>query len=124
MQWCHTYILINQCLSNWQGATDKFWTWQKLMKLMDIFHSFIQIKLGNGEKIYTWFDNWHKRGPLVAKYGARIMYDAASRPNSKVNEYIAYIANNEWHFPSNSADLSRVIQDLPQIETRTDDCVV
>ena len=120
VKWCHIYMLRNQCLWSWQGAIDTSWTWLKLMKLRDSFHFVIKVRFGNGENTFTWWDNWHSHGPLVDKYGARIMYDAASEAKSKVKEFMTA---NGWQFPSTSANLRRSALDLPPISD-AEDCVI
>lgn len=46
------------------------------MKLRDIANVFIKYKVGNGNSMWVWFDNWHSMGPLYKRYGDRIIYDA------------------------------------------------
>lgn len=97
VKWCHIYMLRNQSLWSYHSAHDSSWTWQKLMKLRDSFHAYIKYRIGTGEHIFTWYDNWHSYGPSVRRYGARPMYDTVSSASSKLSDYII---NGQWHFPN------------------------
>lgn len=46
-------------------------------KLRDSCYACIKYKIGIGDSIFAWVDNWHPHGPLIKKRGARIVYDAA-----------------------------------------------
>lgn len=48
--------------------------------------------------VCTWYDdNWHPIGSLVNHFGPRIIYDAGSREQARLNEYIV---NNSWCMPA------------------------
>ena len=78
--------------------------------------------MGNGSSISTWYDNWHDDGPLVARYGMMMVYDAVSTPNSKLKDYIR---NGKWNFRVIvSRDLARVIRNLPDLSNTSNDLFV
>lgn len=54
----------------------------------DSFDNCIRYKIGNGDYIFNWYDQWHDDGPLVKKFGLRIVYDTVSHPNSKLSDYM------------------------------------
>lgn len=121
VKWCHEYMLKGQCLWTCRLPNDASWTWLKIMKLRDSFHNCIRHKIGSGDSIFTWFDYWHSDGPLVKKYGLRIVYDAVSTPDSKLSDYIT---EGVWTFPAiSSRNLIRIANNLPTINHNTTDPV-
>ena len=70
-------------------------------------------KVGNGENTFLWYDNWHTLGPLVERFGDRVMYDAALPMDSKVAKVIS---NNSWAWPvANSVALMAIKEKLTQL---------
>ena len=111
VQWCHTYMLKGRSL--WVGEVhgDVSWTWRKLMKLKDIAWSFIKYKIGNGNDTWLWVDNWHPHGPLLRRYGPRILYDANSNITARVCDIIR---DGNWYMPrALSRDLIAIRDELP-----------
>lgn len=53
--------------SFWQVAIPQncSWSWKKLLKLRSIAKQFLSFKVGDGSKIYLWFDSWHPDGYLL-----------------------------------------------------------
>lgn len=45
---------------------------------------------------WLWVDNWHPHGPLMTKYGCRVIYDFMSRVNAIVSDVLS---NGSWHMP-------------------------
>ena len=91
------------------------------MKLRDSFYACIKYKVGNGRHIYTWVDNWHHHGSLIRRYGERLIYDTVSTVESKLSQFIQ---GGRWSFPRpTSADLFRVVQELPDIDPVGDESV-
>jgi hypothetical protein len=35
------------------------WNWRKILKLKPIARSLLCFKVGDGSKIFLWYDNWH-----------------------------------------------------------------
>lgn len=52
---------------------------RKLMKLRAVAVDFIRYMVGNGRDVWIWQANWHPFGPLIRRFGSRIVYDLASR---------------------------------------------
>ncbi|XP_028122802.1 uncharacterized protein LOC114319935 [Camellia sinensis] len=63
--------------------SDPSWVWRKLLSLRDLIFPIIKFKLGNGENVFLWHDNWHPFGSLLLRYGSRILYDTNLPGNSK-----------------------------------------
>lgn len=54
-------------------------------------------------------------GTLIGRYGTRIVYDAASHVDCKLNDYSV---GGRWNFPNRvSLALIRVFQDLPSLKS-------
>jgi hypothetical protein len=64
------------------------WSWRKLLKLRSIAKQFLSFKVGDGRKIFLWYDVWHPEGCLFDKYGYRMIYDAGSAIGPKVSSII------------------------------------
>lgn len=56
----------------------------------------IKVKIGNGEKMFLWKENWHPFGPLMESYGHCIIYDARLGMNYKVK---SIIEGDDWKWP-------------------------
>ena len=75
-------------------------------------------RVGNGEHTFLWYDKWHPFGPLVEKFGTRVIYDSALPRNSRVS---TVILNNSWAWPvrpsriANSGALMAIRDGLTQI---------
>ena len=72
------------------------WYWRKLLRMRDILRPLLRHKIGNGFGTFLWYDNWHPLGPLLDKFGPRIVYDAALPLHARVRDIID---DGEWHWP-------------------------
>jgi hypothetical protein len=48
------------------------------LKLRGEAKDFLSFRVGDGRKIFLWFDSWHPAGYLFDQYGYRTVYDAGS----------------------------------------------
>lgn len=64
------------------------YSWRKLLKLRGIAKQFLSFKVGDGQKIFLWYDVWHPEGCLFDRYGYRMIYDAGSAIGPKVSSII------------------------------------
>lgn len=72
---------------------------------------FIKYRVGNGQLVWVWYDNWHPLGPLKQRFVGRIIYDAGSTEKAKMCEYVN---QNGWNMPHPvSSDLLAVVNQLP-----------
>jgi len=78
-----------------------------LLKLRDIAKSFIQFKVGNGSRIFLWFDQWHPFGYLLDNFGHRVVYDAGFPVGAKLS---TIIRNGSWFWPYACSDTIVAIQ--------------
>lgn len=56
-----------------------------------VVRRFIQFKAGWWDKIFLWNDHWHANEALYPKYGNRIIYDAASSFQEKLDSVLKNI---------------------------------
>ena len=50
--------------------------------------SFIKFEVGDVKTIFLRHDNWHPIGTLSLEFGYRVIYDAASKPEAKVESVL------------------------------------
>lgn len=70
--------------------------------------------MGNGNDVFLWYDNWHPKGPLIQKFGHRVVYNSGSFANSKLASVI-----QDGHARSES--LVTILSQLPLIEIGDED---
>lgn len=77
---------------------------------------YIRYIVGNGRAVFIWYDNWHDFGPLKARFGERIIYDAASREDAKMADYLCDVG---WNKPLPvSAALRSITDAWPQYQPK------
>ncbi|XP_062152014.1 uncharacterized protein LOC133860417 [Alnus glutinosa] len=90
------------------------WSWKKILKLQDIAKSFIRFKVGRGNKVFLWLDNWHPAGCLLDKYGYRIVHDSGFPLHAKLD---VIMKNGAWFWPyARSDDLVEIQSQLHTVE--------
>lgn len=57
----------------------------------DIAKRFISFKVGNGSRVFLWFDHWHLAGYLLETFGHRIIHDSRFSLRSKLE-----VAIKKW----------------------------
>ncbi|XP_028073922.1 uncharacterized protein LOC114276328 [Camellia sinensis] len=98
-QWVKSYLLKGKSLWGAKMPSDPSWVWRKLLSLRNLIFPLIKFKIGNGENVFLWFDNWHPLGSLWQRYGQRILYDTNLPDNSKVSSII-FDGSWKWPIPS------------------------
>ena len=76
-QWVKSYLLRSNSFWDVKIPSDSSWVWSKILSLRGIVKPFLKHRIGNGERTFLWFDNWHPKGPLLDYFGERIIYDSA-----------------------------------------------
>jgi len=83
------------------------------LKLRGEAKDFLSFRVGDGRKIFLWFDSWHPAGYLFDQYGYRTVYDAGSAIGPKLS---SIIRNGEWYWPSaRSNNLVEIQSRLPEV---------
>ncbi|XP_058180159.1 uncharacterized protein LOC131298698 [Rhododendron vialii] len=76
----------------------------------DIFPGLLYL-VGNGNKTFLWLDNWHPLGPLLTKFGARVVYNFGRNLFAKV---ASIIVDQKWHWPRERNSVTReIIRNTP-----------
>jgi hypothetical protein len=47
------------------------WSWKQILKLREVAKRFLKFKVGDGNRIFLWLDDWHPDGCLLDKYGCQ-----------------------------------------------------
>ncbi|XP_058222497.1 uncharacterized protein LOC131332341 [Rhododendron vialii] len=53
-------------------------------------------QIGNGERTFLWWDNWHPLGPLYDRFGARVVHNVGRSLRAKV---ASIVENGAWRWP-------------------------
>ncbi|XP_062162012.1 uncharacterized mitochondrial protein AtMg00310-like [Alnus glutinosa] len=77
------------------------WSWKQILKLREVAKRFLKFKVGDGNRIFLWLDDWQLDGCLLDKYGYRVVYDAGSSIDAKLS---TIICNGEWYWPYARSD--------------------
>lgn len=64
------------------------WSQKKILKLRDIAKSFIRYKVGDGRRVFLWWDHWHPAAYLLDTFGFRVVYDSGLSLNIKLASLI------------------------------------
>jgi hypothetical protein len=105
--WINANRLKGRCLWEISIPNSCSWSWKKLLKLRDIAKRFISFKVGNGSRVFLWFDHWHPAGYLLETFGHRIVHDSGFPLRSKLE---VAIRNGEWNWPPARSNALVVIQ--------------
>lgn len=64
------------------------WTIRKIFKLRPLVQPWIKYAVGNGLKMFLWWNNWHPLGPLFQRFGVRLRFILRSASHAKVTSVI------------------------------------
>ncbi|XP_028063083.1 uncharacterized protein LOC114266401 [Camellia sinensis] len=110
-QWVKSYLLKGRSFWKIKVPSDSSWVWRKILGLRPIIYPHMKYIVGDGQRIFLGYDNWHPLGSLWAKFGERIMYNSALNGESKVSRIIS---NLSWKWPFfHTADICELIQSTP-----------
>ncbi|GJX76581.1 RNA-directed DNA polymerase, eukaryota, reverse transcriptase zinc-binding domain protein [Tanacetum coccineum] len=63
---------------------------------LDLIKSHVKYKVGNGSKVFKWYDNWSNLGPLEKIIPKKVRNEARMKDNDCV---VDLIHNGEWNWP-------------------------
>jgi hypothetical protein len=116
--WVHDSLLKGKSFWTIKIPQDCTWGWRTLLKLREEVRRFIKFEVVDGKKIYVW----HPAGPLLLKYGPRVIYDADSQLQAKVD---SMLQNQCWVWkPARSDDLVSIQGQLSLLELKNEDKAV
>lgn len=104
--WMKEVLIKERCFWSLVSGSNCSWCWRRLLKIRDQIRPLIFYRVGNGELIHIWIDNWHLRSPLVGSYGTQIIY-ASGLP--LFARRASVISNGHWNWPLiRSSDLADI----------------
>lgn len=106
VKWVHTYIIKNQSLWHMSIPSDASWSIRKIFGMRNLGQPLIQYKVGNGQSIFLWVDNWHPLGPLYKRYGEDVVYNLGRSLHARV---FSIIHRGQWRWPRAR---NRIIQSI------------
>lgn len=115
IKWVHAYRLRGDGIWNINTPASCSWSWRKLLHIREQVRPHIIHKVGNGTNTLLWHDNWHPFGPLLPRYGERIVQEA----NSGLRDRVAiYVQNGAWRWPlPRSPDLAEIFETGNSVST-------
>lgn len=69
-------------------GSNSYQNWRKPLNLIPLFQHMILYKVGNGQKMFFWHDNWYPKGPLLLICSSRVIFDSGIPINAKVSKFI------------------------------------
>ncbi|XP_023746183.1 uncharacterized protein LOC111894340 [Lactuca sativa] len=110
VKWVNFYLLEGR--SFWDvGSKDKMsWSWRNLLKIRPFLRDFFYSQIGNGEKTFMWFDNWHQLGPLSYVLSPREITNAGYNIRDKVSDVIV---DENWNWPAEWLEMIPQLGDFP-----------
>ncbi|XP_028067833.1 uncharacterized protein LOC114270499 [Camellia sinensis] len=110
-QWVKAYLLKGRSFWAVRTPSDPSWVWRKILSLRHLIYPHIKFKIGNGENVFLWYDNWHPLGSLWHRFGPRILYDTNLPDSTKVS---SIVSNGSCKWPiSNSWEIKEWISSTP-----------
>lgn len=73
IKWIHTCVIKSHSLWSMKCPSNVSWLIPKILHLRPLMQEWIKYVVGNGASAFLWIDNWHPLGPLLHKYGDRIV---------------------------------------------------
>lgn len=59
-----------------------------ILQLRPIFKTLMKFKVGNGQNILLWLDDWHLKGPLLSTYPTRLLFESGISITAKLSHII------------------------------------
>lgn len=101
--WVHSYLVKGKSFWGVKAPQNSSWVWRKILNLRNLVRPLVRFEVGTSSNIFLWHDWWHPDGVLIQKYGARIIYDAAS---TLLARFSSVIRSKEWYWkPERSHNL-------------------
>ena len=80
------------------------------------------MEVGNGRKCRVWLVPWIQGGPIIQQFGERVIYDAGSRWDARLVDFMG--RDGDWRWPLVSLDLMDIwdrvqgVRPSPSVEDR------
>ncbi|GJY75851.1 hypothetical protein Tco_0480967 [Tanacetum coccineum] len=99
VKWIHMMKLKEGSIWNVQYTSNDNWHWKCLLEIRDKIADRMQYEIGDGSKVYLWYDEWHSSGLLINQVTNRDLYDARIPKMISIAEMIKEgVSNwpNDW----------------------------
>lgn len=116
--WVKMNILGNKSFRTIRAAGSSSWCWKKLLKLREIFRHMALHKVGNGNNIHVWHDNWHPRGPFIIAYGENVTHLIGIPLDAKLS---SVINGTIWRWPHARSNDMKIISHINDIVSKNED---
>ena len=90
--------------------SDCTWAWRKILSLRSLFWPNIKSLVGNGSKVFLWYDYWLPMGPIHRLIGDAQLTEIGAQRNARVSQILRH---GQWRWPwASSAELRAIKQTL------------
>ncbi|KAL0534487.1 hypothetical protein IC582_028778 [Cucumis melo] len=101
--WASAYILKRKSLWAVDSGVCRSWCLRAILRKRDSLKYHVWIEVGDGSSCRVWLDPWLQGVPILEQVGERVLYDAASRREARLSEFIG--PDGEWQWPRVSIEL-------------------
>ncbi|XP_050938813.1 uncharacterized protein LOC127148660 [Cucumis melo] len=101
--WVEAYILKGRSVWDVDSRVGRSWYLRAILRKREKLKHLVRMKVGNGNSCRVWLDSWLPGGAILEQVGERVMYDAASRREARLSDFID--PDGEWLWPRVSLDL-------------------
>ncbi|KAL4038493.1 hypothetical protein IC575_002114 [Cucumis melo] len=101
--WMEAYILKGKSLWDVDSRVGRSWCLRAILRKREKMKHHVRMKVGNGNRCRVWLDPWLQGGAILEQVGERVLYDAASRREARLSDFID--PNGEWLWPRVSLEL-------------------
>lgn len=116
LKWMHAYVIKHHIFWRMNTPSDSYWTPEKIFQLMDIAQGWVKYVIGNGNSSLLWHDYCHLLGPLIRRYGRRVVFNSG---RSLARRLCSIIDEGDWKCPrarntvvQETTDLQRMLKQL------------
>ncbi|GJY09918.1 hypothetical protein Tco_0378103 [Tanacetum coccineum] len=96
VKWVKTIWLKNNSIWAVEPKNLHSWGWKQILALRDKVRSFVHFKVGNGRKVFFWYDRWIERSPLCNL----INYNSLKYDSLAMNMRVAdLVMDDRWKWP-------------------------
>ncbi|GKE79138.1 RNA-directed DNA polymerase, eukaryota, reverse transcriptase zinc-binding domain protein, partial [Tanacetum coccineum] len=64
VKWVNVVKLKGRSIWEIEDCQNDSWGWKQLLGIRDLIKSHVKYKVGNGSKVFMWYDNWSNLGPF------------------------------------------------------------
>ncbi|GJW91789.1 RNA-directed DNA polymerase, eukaryota, reverse transcriptase zinc-binding domain protein [Tanacetum coccineum] len=95
----------------WEVEVDNndSWGWKNILSLRKDVRHFMFSKIGDGNRISVWYDNWSNIGTLDQVIKHRTLYDARSNARMTIKELVG---QSNWEWPEGWTDEFPILKEI------------